>query len=256
MSKPDLLPPEPPFGLHEARTREQITALGQAFANVPVPTLFELVSSNAVTSYRPDAEVPSPRLAHGIIFPMLGGAVYQWHSPPPGGWDAPVRQFGVFESVAEVLAVHGHDGSRLLRTLDVTDADNSQLAAALDRTGPEAFAVVDDSGDVPEWGVWLPAQDKAVTWASPITPVSGRRQAERLTVWRTMSQLMERVGARTGPGHGRVVWLTSRPGRAIVHNARAAHAAHMRHTENLLRMTVDSAPPLVLTDELRQQLSR
>jgi hypothetical protein len=251
MSKPDLLPPEPMFGLHAARTREQIIGLGQAFANVPVPTLFELVRESDPTA------VSGPgRVAHGIIFPMLGGAVYQWHSPPPAGWDVPVQQFGVFESIAEVLAVHGHDGSTILRTLDVTDADNTQLSAPLDRTVPEAFAVVDDSGDVPEWGVWLPAQDKAVTWASPITPVSGRRQAERLTVWRSMPQLHERVAARTGPGHGRIVWLTSRPGRAIVHNARAAHAAHLRHTDHLRRMTVDSAPPLVLTDELRQQLTR
>lgn len=241
-------PPEPAFGLHDVHTHEQVIGLGQSFAIVPVPTLFELVRTDD-----PTGQSGLGRVAHGVIFPLHGGAVYQWNSPPPVGWSHPVRQFGVFDSIAEVLAVHGHDGCTSVRTLDATDADNSQFHSVLDRTVPESFAVVDESGDVPEWGVWLPLLDRAVTWASPVTPISGRRQADRHTIWRSMSELQERVGMRTGPGKGRVVWLTSRTGRHIAHQARAAFSAGLRHVEQLKRLAVDSLPPILSNDGLRVQ---
>lgn len=249
MKDPYPLLPEPAFGGHAASTREQIIALGQSFAAVPVPTLFELSRADDPTGVS-----GLGRIAHGMIFPMGGGAVYQWHSAPPAGWPAPVRQFGLFDSVAEVLAVHGHDGATVLRTLDATDADGSQLAERLDRYAPEAFAVVDVTGDVPEWGVWLPQQDRAVTWACPITPISGRRQADRHTVWRSFTELQARVTERTGPGKGQVVWLSSKRGRQVMHNTRAAHQAGLRHVEQLRKLAVDSLPPLVLNDQLAGHL--
>jgi hypothetical protein len=215
MSEPYHHHPEPPFGEHIARTREQIIGLGQAFAQVPVPTLFELVRVDDPTGLS-----GLGRIAHGMIFPMHGGAVYQWHSDPPRGWHHPIRQYGLFASIAEILAVHGHCGATVLRTLDVMDIDASQLNGRDDRGAPEAFVIVDGSGDVPEWGVWLPQEDHAVTWASPITPISGRRQADRHTVWRSMGSLSARVGERTGPSRGSVVWLTSSRGRRIVHASR------------------------------------
>ena len=225
--------PEPPFGPHPAYTWRQAHELGAAFAGVPIPTLFELVRLADPTG----VSRTLGRVAHGIVFPYAGGAVYRWHqSAPPPGWPAPVRQFGLYESIAEVIAVHGHGGSTVVHTVDATDAKGEQLSAAGYRLEIEAFAVVDTSGDVPEWGVWIPGDDRAVTWAPPITPISGRRQADRHTVWRSMDELSERVDMRTGPGRGRIVWLASVPGRALVGQVRGAHMAGLRHSRQMMEL--------------------
>lgn len=236
--RPLSLPPEPTPGDYPATTVEQLVTLAFAFARCPVPTPFELVRVADPTGIS-----GTGRVAHGLIFPGAGGAVYQWHqASPPFGWPATVRQFGVFDSIAEVLAVHGHQGATILRTYDATDQDGRRLDSEA-RADPEAFAVVDNAGDVPEWGVWLPERDQAVTWAPPVTPISGRQQADRITRWHSMAELTERMAARTGISHGRVVWLTSNRGRKLITDVRGAHLADLGHTRRAAEAALASLPP-------------
>ena len=210
---------EPAFGDHEACTYEQIVRLGRRLSAVPVPTLFELVRVSDLGGVSGRGHV-----AHGVIFPGIGGAVYQWHQQtPPFGWPAPIRQYGLFDSIADVIAVHGHQGGTIVSTSDPGEAHAEVIAH------PEAFAVQDQSGDIPEWGVWLPGTDQAVTWAPALTPISGRRQADRHTRWRSFGEMQTRVAARTGPGRGRVVFLSTRQGRLILHQVRGAYVAGMQH---------------------------
>ena len=241
---------EPPYGDQPADTADQINAIGRMFATVPTPTLFELHRDVDATG------VSGPgRVAAGVIFPFDGGAVYEWQPvAPPPGYDRLVRQFGAYDSIAEVLAVHGHQGSTVLRTIDATDVDGLQLSGDLDRQMPEAFAVVDVTSDVPEWGAWFPGRDRAVTWAPPITPVSGRRQAGRLTHWRSIGDMIERVAVRTGPGQGRLVWLTQHAGRRLVREVRGAYTSGVKHTRQAAEQaltafdaTPAAAPPRLIT---------
>jgi hypothetical protein len=233
-------PPEPPFGEHAVTSYEDAAALGRAFAGVPVPTPFELVRVDDPTGIS-----GLGRMATGVIFPFEGGAAYRWQSPrPPVGWPQHVRQFGVFDSIAEVIAVHGHNGATILRTHDACDLDKSCLTAQVPT--PEVFAIKDTSGDVPEWGVWYPHDDRAVTWAPPITPISGRHQAGRHTVWQSLEQLQERVDVRTGPGRGRLLWLTSHQGRALARQVRASFSSGVRHAEQAYERALNA--PVLMFD--------
>lgn len=247
MSTPEI-PLEPEYGPHIARNADELWHLGQAFASIPVPHLFDLYRTVDSTG------VSGPgRIATGLIFPFGGGVVCKWStSNTPPGWPFRVRQAEVFDSVAEVLAVHGHAGDTIMRTYDVTDPDGTALdAARTDKSTPEAFAVMDDTRDAPEWGVWYPEQDRAVTWAPPITFRTGRRQADRYTLWRSLPELVERVGVRTGPSRGRVVWLTSTAGRFLVRDVRGVVAANMRHVREMREAMLRHLPPLVVPGDLR-----
>jgi hypothetical protein len=233
--------PEPAYGTHTARNAGELHQLAEQFTAIPVPHLFDLYRETD-----PTAVSGTGRIATGMIFPFGGGAVCRWSAPcSPAGWPFPVRQAEVFDNIAEALAVHGHLGATVLRTYDVTDPDGSQLdASRSDRTTPEAFAVQDESRDVPEWGVWYPEGDRAVTWAPPVTPRSGRQQADRYTLWRSLPELVERVGVRTGPGKGRVVFLTSTTGRFLVRDVRGALASGMRHARQARDTALANLPAL------------
>lgn len=242
MTTPDIAATvEPPYGDQPADTAARITAIGRVFATVPTPTLFELHRAVDQTGVSGEG-----RVAAGVIFPFDGGAVYEWQPvAPPPGYDRLVRQFGTYESIAEVLAVHGHQGATILRTIDATDAAGALLSGALDRTMPEVFAVRDVPGDITEWGAWFPDRDRAVTWAPPITPVSGRHQAGRHTFWRSAGEMIERIGVRTGPGQGRIVWLTQHAGRRLVREVRTTYTSGVKHTRQAAEQALaafDAAP--------------
>lgn len=134
-------------------------------------------------------------VAAGVAWPD-DRAVFRWSGArPPAGHDAPVRQLCLFDSVAEIATVHGHQGAT-----DVVTRDPMSACADL---GLAVFGVVGTYGlrrSVAYWGV---AYDggPAVTWrCDPSRP-------PRVEIW---------------PGGWEAAWAELRDGETAADEVRVA----------------------------------
>lgn len=224
MTGPLLLPPVPPPGDHPATDPIAVMQLADGFSLSPLPTPYELRRERDVTGVSGTGVV-----AAGVIFPLDGGAVYRWCSArPPANYPRRVQQAGVFDSIAEVLAVHGHDGATVLHTRDATEPVADTDFWTDHRSRPETFAVVDADADVLTWGAWYADRDRAITWHPERTP-RGRRQYARHEQWRSVTHV---GNLATAAGH-RMIWLASEQGRDLAAQVRAMFAESLRRARQV-----------------------
>jgi hypothetical protein len=211
------VPVQPPaFGTpHAVPDAESAQQLALAFSTCPTPTLFEL---HRVTD--PSETSGTGRITTGVIWPG-GAAVMRWSAPrPPAGYPYRVRQLDEFDSIAEVLAVHGHQGATQIVLLDpMTDP------RAADQAAPDVFAVTAPEGDVEAWGAWWPDTDRTAIYRPEHTAINGRRQVFRLATYRALSDVAADLPAPTRGGQHRLVWLTRTTGARLVERVRDAFRA-------------------------------
>lgn len=191
---------------------------GDAVARVtgsPVPHLFVLDRQSDPTGVSGLGIV-----AVGVAWPHDAGAVYRWcSSTPPPGYDRPVQQIGVFETLADVLGVHGHQGATVLRTATRPVLFTPLGGAALARL----FAVTSSTNDIAAWGVEFDG-GQAVTHRPSRSPLKydTARRPSRVEVWRDLGDVRrELVTAQTRSGG--IVWLDSHPGSRLLNRAAARH---------------------------------
>jgi hypothetical protein len=204
-STPTSTDPDP-AGVYATR----VLNAAEQYAAAPLPAMFELHRSHDVTGVSGDGLV-----AAGMIFPLGGGAAYRWCSlQPPPGYPVRVQQASVFDSVAEVLAVHGHQGAT---SMAVTDP---RTGVGADRRRPEAFMVTTHvPTDVVGWGAWFAEDGRAIVYRPPRTALLGIRQPMRHEVWRDAVELFRAES---------VTWLTSGTGAQLAGVVADRHSAAVR----------------------------
>lgn len=181
----------------QAEYAETIAAT-EARVDVRLPMLFELHRAADPTGVSGEGLV-----ATGVTWPDQAGAVYRWSSPtPPPGYFRPVHQIGTFDSIGEIMAVHGHLGATELRLFPAI------AGAAL----VEAFAFLNAAGGVQAWGAWWPADGRTVTYR-PARIAYNRDETVRgecVERWRSLADAQrEYAGA---PYHAGLALLTTTRG--------------------------------------------
>jgi hypothetical protein len=239
-------PTQPPaFGTpHAVPDAEAAQRLALAFRDYPTPTLYELHRTAD-----PSATSGTGRMTTGVIWPG-GAAVQRWSAPrPPAGYPYRVRQLDEFDSIAEVMAVHGHQGATQIVLLDpLTGAGEGDQAV------PDVFAVTAPEGDVEAWGCWWPDTDRTAIYRPEHTAIAGRRQVFRLATYRSLSDVSADLPAPSRGGQHRLVWLTRTTGERLVDRVRAAFRA--RWEQHQLARRAAASAPLIGRDELLAQLGR
>lgn len=218
--------------------------LAEAFQAVPTPTVFELHRAGD-----PSGVSGPGRITTGVIWP--GGAVVQrWSTPrPPAGYPVKVRQLDEYDSIAEVMGVHGHQGATRIVLLDPSAAGTGGCG---DPARPEVFAVTDPRGDVRGWGAWWADNDRTAVYRPPATAIEGVEQVSRVATYRTLRDSVNDLPAPTGtPGQYRFVWLTATTGSRLVDRVRNAYRAR-RAAADMRRLAL--AAPLIDRDTLLAQL--
>lgn len=96
-------------------------------------------------------------VATGVVWPD-GRAMFRWCGAPPAGHDRRIQQVCLFDDVAQIDVVHGHDGATRVQTRD-------PMAACAD-LGVSVFGIVRTAGlrrAVVYWGAAF-HDGPAVTW--------------------------------------------------------------------------------------------
>lgn len=172
-------------------------------------------------------------VAAGVVWPD-GRAVFRWSGVrPPTGHDAVVRQLCLFDALAEITTVHGHQGA--------TDVVTRDPMSACTDLGLAVFGIVGTYGVVPVasvayWGVAY-VDGPAVTWrCDPSRP-------SRVEVWPGgwESAWAELRDGEMGADEVRVAWVPGQAadlvhahptyrlyGRRLVHHGGLEKSPHLR----------------------------
>lgn len=230
-----------PIAVPDALAAQQ---LGVAFTEQPTPTVYEL---HRVAD--PSATSGTGRITTGVIWP--GGSVVQrWSAPrPPAGYPYRVRQLDEFDSIAEVMGIHGHQGATRLVLIDPRTDER-----VADQAVPDVFAITEPGGDVEGWGAWWADTGRTVVYRPECTAIGGRLQVPRVAVYRDLTHVANDLPAPSAAGQHRFVWLTRTTGARLVDRVLAAFR-HRREQHDRRRRVMESLPTIdrdTMLGELRR----